>query len=75
MKTLLKELGLTGLTLKHKAFVLYFAISLCLIGSVVDAPIWALMAMVLNFANAARLVKKVPLPEDTEKPQKSHRHV
>lgn len=26
-----------------------------------DSPIWAIIVVVLNFANAARLIKKVPL--------------
>ncbi|GHV71234.1 hypothetical protein FACS189420_5570 [Bacteroidia bacterium] len=58
MKTLLK-----GLTWKQKAIVLYFALSLCLLCIGDDSPIWAILLVVLNFANAARLLKKVPLPE------------
>ncbi|KAA6303179.1 MAG: hypothetical protein EZS26_000782 [Candidatus Ordinivivax streblomastigis] len=63
MKQLLKEFGLQGLTLKQKAIVIYFLISFCLIGSVVEAPAWGLILLVLNFANSARLLKQVPLPE------------
>jgi hypothetical protein len=63
MKELLKELGLSGLTLKQKAIAAYFVISICLIGSVAEAPIWVLILLLLNFANAARLIKKVPFPE------------
>ena len=63
MKEIIKEMGLQGLTKKHKIFVAYFVVSLCLIGSIAEAPAWVLFLLVLNFANAARLLKKVPLPE------------
>ena len=66
MKDLIKEFTLPGLTLKQKAIVWYFVLSFCLIGSVVEAPLWALVVLVLNFANSVRLIKKVPLPEDDE---------
>ena len=29
-----------------------------------DSPIWAIIVVVLNFANAARLIKKVPISTD-----------
>lgn len=67
MKELIKELSLTGLTLKQKAIVWYFAISLCLLCSTEEAPIWFLFLEVANFANAARLIKRVPLPEEQQK--------
>ncbi len=63
MKEIINELRLQGLTLKQKAIVWYFAISLCLLGSIAEAPYWFLVVLVVNFANAARLVRKVPLPE------------
>lgn len=61
MKRLIKELSLSGLTLKQKAIVWYFAISFCLLASTAEAPFWFLF-----FANAARLIKRVPLPEDPQ---------
>lgn len=67
MKKLIKELSLSGLTLKQKAIVWYFTFSLCLLVSTVEAPIWFLLLEVANFANAGRLIKKVPIPEDTQK--------
>lgn len=67
MKQLIKELSLSGLTLKQKAIVWYFIFSLCLLVSTVEAPIWFLLLEVANFANAARLVKKVPLPDEQQK--------
>lgn len=67
MKQLIKELSLSGLTLKQKAIVWYFIISLCLLVSTVEAPLWFLFFEVTNFANAARLVKKVPIPDNSQK--------
>ena len=64
MKDMWKELTMPGLTWKQKAIVWYFAISFCLLASVVDAPIWGLTILVVNFANAARLIKKVPIPDN-----------
>lgn len=61
MKEIIKELTLSGLSMKHKFFAWYFAISFCLIGSVDEASGWFLIASVLNFANSARLLNKVQL--------------
>ena len=61
MKRLIKELSLSGLTLKQKAIV-----SFCLLASTAEAPFWFLFLEVANFANAARLIKRVPLPEDPQ---------
>lgn len=66
MKQLIKELSLSGLTLKQKAIVWYFIISLCLLCSTEDAPIWFLFLEVANFANSARLINQVPLPEEPQ---------
>jgi hypothetical protein len=66
MKTILKELAspFAGLTLKQKAIIVYFAISLCTLCVGDDTPVWALILLIANFDNAARLVRKVPLPEN-----------
>lgn len=53
MKRLIKELSLSGLTLKQKAIVWYFIISFCLLASTAEAPFWFLFLEVANFANAA----------------------
>ena len=37
MRDIIKEMGLQGLTKKHKVFVAYFIVSFCLIGSVAEA--------------------------------------
>lgn len=66
MKDILKEFTMPGLTCKQKAIVWYFGISFCLITSVADASIGVLVILVLNFANSARLIKKVPIPKEWE---------
>lgn len=66
MKRLIKELSLTGLTLKQKAIVWYFTISFCLLIGTAEAPLWFLFLEVANFANAVRLINRVPLPEDPQ---------
>ncbi len=65
MKEIINELRMSGLTLKQKAIVWYFALSFCTLCITGESPIWVIALIVLNFANAARLIRKVPLP-DTE---------
>lgn len=65
MKEIINELKMSGLTLKQKAIVWYFTISFCTLCVTAESSLWAITLIVLNFANAARLIKKVPLP-DTE---------
>ena len=50
-----------SLTARQKFYVWYFCLSLCFLCITDDSPIWAIIVVVLNFANAARLIKKVPL--------------
>jgi len=50
-----------SLTAKQKFYVWYFFLSLCFLCVTDDSPIWAIIVVVLNFANAARLIKKVPI--------------
>lgn len=45
----------------------WFAVSLCLLGMVEDAPLWGLALLFGNFAAAAHHLNKLPLPEDPEK--------
>ncbi len=63
MNEILKELTLPSLTWKQRLIVWYFAISFCTLCVGDDTPIWIIILIVLNFGNAARLVRKVPLPE------------
>jgi hypothetical protein len=54
---------LPSLTWKQRFIVFYFVLSLCLLCIGDETPLWIIILVVVNFANAARLVKKVPLPE------------
>ncbi|MDR1584976.1 MAG: hypothetical protein LBS07_02215 [Prevotellaceae bacterium] len=65
MKEILLELlkPFKGLNLKQKAIVVYFIFSFCLLCVGDETPVWIVALVVLNFANAARLIRKVPLPE------------
>ena len=54
----------SSLTAKQKFYVWYFCLSLCFLCITYDSPIWAVIVVVLNFANAARLIKKVPISID-----------
>lgn len=69
MKDFINELRMPGLTWKQRAIVWYFVISLCMLCITDDSPLWAIAFVVLNFANAARLVRKVPLPEIDNDPK------
>ena len=55
-----------SLTARQKFYVWYFCLSLCFLCITDDSPIWAIIVVVLNFANAARLIKKVPLNIGTD---------
>ena len=57
---------MSGLTWKQKAIVLYFVISFCSLCITDDSPLWAIAFVVLNFANAARLIRKVPISDDND---------
>jgi hypothetical protein len=65
MKEIVKEImsPFKGLTVKQKAIVIYFLFSFFSLCVSDEASILIVALVVLNFANAARLVKKVPLPE------------
>jgi hypothetical protein len=43
--------------------VAYFLLSLCTLYIANDTPVVILLLVVLNFANAVRLLKKVPFPK------------
>jgi hypothetical protein len=65
MKEIITELlkPFKGLTWKQKVIVLYFSLSFCLLCVGDETPLWIIILIVLNFANAARLVKKAQSPE------------
>lgn len=53
-----------SLTTKQKFYVWYFSLSFFFLCVTDDNPIWVIIVVVLNFANAARLIKKVPISTD-----------
>lgn len=55
-----------SLTTMQKLYVWYSCLSLCSLCITDDSPVWAIVLVVLNFANAARLIKKVPLSVDED---------
>lgn len=66
-RAVLDELLLRRLTWRDRWVAIYFALSLVAIIITAEAPIWVMIAMMLNFFNAARVVKTIDLPpEDDE---------
>lgn len=63
MKELLDAFVLKGLTKKQKAVVWWFSISLCLLCSTEDAPVWFYLVEMASLAASARLLKKIPIPD------------
>ena len=55
-----------SLSAMQKFYVWYFCLSLCFLCITDDSPVWAVVVVVLNFANAARLLRRVPLNNDKE---------
>ena len=63
----LESTGWSRLTWRDRWVAIYFALSLAAIIITAEAPIWVMIAMMLNFFNAARVVKTIDLPpEDDE---------
>ncbi len=54
-------------TFRQWLIYVWFALSLCFLCSVDDAPLWVYGLLLANFAASAYRVKKLPLPEDPEK--------
>lgn len=53
-----------NLSKEHQMYVIYFILSFCLLFTVVqDNSLVLLCAIVLNFGNSARLLKRVPSDE------------
>lgn len=55
-----------SLSAMQKFYVWYFCLSLCLLCITDDSLVWAVVVVVLNFANAARLLRRVPLNNNKE---------
>ncbi len=56
-----------SLTARQKFYVWYFCLSLCFLCITDDSPVWAIIVVVLNFANATRLIKKCQFQSMTKK--------
>ena len=66
-RAMLDELLLRRLTWRDRWVAIYFSLSLAAIIITAEAPIWVMIAMMLNFFNAARVVQTIDLPpEDDE---------
>lgn len=59
----LKELSMPDLTRRQRWGGWYMCISIAMLGVGDDAPLWVIILVVLNFANAARVLKNNPLPK------------
>ena len=64
-RAMLDEMLLRRLTWRDRWVAVYFALSLAAIITA-EAPIWVMIAMMLNFFNAARIMKTINLPPDEE---------
>jgi hypothetical protein len=50
------------MTLKHKLYAAYCSISLILVlGLNEETPLWILFLVIVNFANSARLIYRIPI--------------
>ena len=65
-RAMLDEMLLRRLTWRDRWVAIYFALSLAAIIITAEAPIWVMIAMMLNFFNAARIMKTINLPPDEE---------
>ena len=65
-RAMLDEMLLRRLTWRDRWVAVYFALSLAAIIITAEAPIWVMIAMMLNFFNAARIMKTINLPPDEE---------
>ena len=52
-----------NLTIKHLIYIAYLTLSFSLLSINNDAPLWAIVLVVINFMNAARLAKQIPFKE------------
>ena len=58
--------GWPRLSRRDRWVAVYFALSLTAVGVLAEAPAWVLLAVAVNFLNAARLVRRIDWPEDVE---------
>ena len=62
MNALLKEFIMPQYTARQKLYVWYAVISLGMLCTVGESIVWTVI-LVANFASAARLVRKIPIPK------------
>ena len=65
-RAMLDEMLLRRLTWRDRWAAIYFALSLAAIIITAEAPIWVMIAMMLNFFNAARVVQTIDLPPEED---------
>ena len=74
----LDSTGWTRLTWRDRWVAIYFALSLTAIGILEEAPVWVWIAVAVNFMNAARMVRRIDLPElsdgEPESPSNDSKH-
>ena len=63
VRYLLEATGWTRISVRGRWVAVYFALSLAAVGMLAEAPAWVLLAVAVNFLNAARLVRRIDLPE------------
>ena len=59
-----------NLSLKHKLYVAYFVLAWPLLAINDNAPLWAILLVVLNFINAGRLMLQIKTSKETNKLEK-----
>ena len=65
-RAMLDEMLLRRLTWRDRWVAIYFSLSLAAIIITAEAPIWVMIAMMLNFFNAARVVQTIDLPPEED---------
>ena len=66
VRYLLEATGWTRISVRGRWVAVYFALSLTAVGMLAEAPAWVLLAVAVNFLNAAWLVSRIDWPEDVE---------
>ena len=76
----LESTGWSRLTWCDRWVAIYFALSLCAVCIIKEAPVWIWIAVAVNFMNAARMVRRIDLPElsdgdgEPESPSNDSKH-
>ena len=62
VRYLLEATGWTRISRGERWVAIYFALSLTAVGVLAEAPWWVLLAVAVNFLNAARMVSRIDWP-------------